>query len=138
MRTFAALAAVATAALLLLPGCPLAACGAFDGAGDQNLRSTSGDAIILCENGGFAATLANGTIYEGRAFAQYDAETGTSTWQLADGESGNELMALTFDDGTGTYHASAIGTDFTAVTLDQVERDHAHVQCDDLALRTWW
>jgi len=136
MRTLAA-ALLATAALLL-PGCPLAACGAFEGEGDQNLRSASGDAIILCENGGFAATLANGTIYEGRAFASYDEALGQRVVQLADGESGGALMELRLDSATNRWDAAAIGSDFETVTLDEVERDHAHVQCDDLQLRTWW
>lgn len=47
-------------------------------------------------------------------------------------------MALSYDAATSTYHAATIGSEFSAVTLDEVERDHAHVQCDDLQLRTWW
>lgn len=128
MRTLLALALFP--ATLLLPGCPLA-CGGFDGAGDAVYRSADGQSMMVCQNGGYARS--KGTEFSEGRWA--DLQDNILTASV--GETGAQSFTMTFDTAdsqTGTID----GVTFTHVTLDQVELDHAHVQCDDLATRAWW
>lgn len=118
MRTL--LASVALASSLLATGC--FACGGWDGEDDTMLKSTAGDAILVCGNGGFSAMLANGDFIEGWATTSYD-EVGNAVYQYTIGET---LAPIEF---AGTFEVRA---------MDQVERDHANVLCVDLESRAWW
>ena len=128
MKLLAAVALVIPAALTVLPGCPLQ-CGDWQGAGDTMYRNDRGESLMLCQNGGYAATLNTGMV-EG-VFEYTDMirganpETGARTFTMA-----------TSPDGTATS-AELAGT-WTVATLDQVELDHAHIQCLDLETRAWW
>jgi len=125
------LAAVALSSSLLVTGCPLGGCGAFEGGGNR-VYERSSEMLLLCETGGFVATL-DTTLLEGRYAS---TETGTIVGTL--GEDGTHAFELT-DNLDGTASAPELGADaWTAVTLDTVAADHANVLCNDLALRAWW
>lgn len=122
------LAAALTTTTLLLQGC---LCGGYEGAGDQVMRRDNGDSMILCESGGYAAMLADGRILEG-TFSRSSTITG------ADGETGARAFSMTVDADGITHTSTELGSGWATVTLDQVELDHAHVQCTDLEARAWW
>ncbi len=87
--------------------------------------------ILLCENGGFVATL-DTTMVEGR----YTDSSGMVT--ATKGEDGSIAFELA-DNYDGTSRALQLGEGvWTSVTLDTVAADHSNVLCDDLALRGWW
>lgn len=125
MRTLLALALALVA--LALPAC---ACGGWEGAGDTVMRRTGGDALILCSNGGYAAMLSSGALMEGRYDWSADI-VGTS-------ETGAHAFRLTSDGTEPSFGSTELGDGWQIVTLDEVELDHAHVQCTDLEARAWW
>ncbi len=116
MRTLLVSVALASS---LLAGC--FTCG-WDGENDTMLRSQSGDAVLVCGNGGFSAVLANGDFVEGWATTSYD-DAGNTTYSYTVGETGQPFELA------GTFEERA---------MDQVERDHANVLCVDLETRAWW
>jgi hypothetical protein len=131
MRTVFAAIAIAPL-LLLLPGCPLA-CG-YEGQGDRTFVRGA-DSMILCTNGGFAATLSTG-IVEGR----YTAELGPGgeVFRATVGPSGAAAFTLTAH-GDGTASAPELGElAWEEVHLGQIELDLAHLQCLDVETRAWW
>jgi hypothetical protein len=113
------LAVVALASSLLASGC--FACG-WDGADDTMLKAPSGDAILVCGNGGFSAMLVNGDFVEGFATTNVD-DLGNVTYSYTVGETG---AAIEF------------AGEFEVRDMDIVERDHANVLCVDLEARAWW
>lgn len=119
--------------LLLLPGCPFA-CGAYDGQGDRTFVRGA-DSMILCTNGGYAATLSTG-ILEGRYTD--DAATGDEVFHATLGPSGTVAFTLTAH-GDGTASAPELGElAWQEVQLDKTDLDHADLQCSDLETRAWW
>lgn len=128
MRTLLAVAALVPAALTLLPGCPLG-CGGWEGRGDTMFRSEGGEAVMLCANGGFAATLSTGNV-EG-VFEWSDEITASNP------DTGARVFSMK-TDVNGATSSPELGAGWTQATLDQVELDHAHVQCADLETRAWW
>jgi hypothetical protein len=127
MRTLLALATVT--ALSSLTGC--LTCGGFTGGGDRVLARNS-DAIILCENTGFIATTAAGVV-EGRYVTEADGSI-TATR----GDTASTAFVLTWDgNGTATTTDLGDGT-WTQRDMNQVELNHADIQCTDLANRSWW
>ncbi len=128
MRTFLAVAALIPAALTLLPGCPFG-CGGFEGRGDTMYRSTTGDSVMLCANGGYSATIKNAEsegVYEwSDEVRASNPETGARTFSLV-------------TDASGATSSPELGAGWTVATLDKVELDHAHVMCADIETRAWW
>lgn len=131
MRTL--LAALAVASLfLLLPGC--LACGAYEGQGDRTFVRGA-DSMILCTNGGYAATLSTG-ILEGRYTAE--VATGGEVFHATLGPGGAAAFTLTAP-GDGTATAPELGAlAWEEVQLDPTDLDHAHLQCLDVESREWW
>jgi hypothetical protein len=125
------LAGFAVTASLLATGCPIAGCGGYEGGGNRAYERSS-EMLLLCENGGFVATL-DTELLEGRYVrAESGAIIGTR------GDDASLAFELT-DNGDGTATAPALGTEAWAeVDLDQVAADHANVLCNDLATRAWW
>jgi len=121
------LAALVPAAMTLT-GC---LCGGWEGQDDQVLRTENGDAMQLCSNGGYAVMMANGTILEGYAVADSGLITGSN------GETGARAFVMTTQSDLSKA-STELGAGWKVVTLDQVELDHAHVQCADLETRAWW
>jgi hypothetical protein len=131
MRTILSAIAVAPL-LLLLPGCPLA-CG-YDGQGDRTFVR-SADSMILCTNGGYAATLST-ALLEGR----YTAEVVTDgeVFHATVGLNGAAAFTLTAH-GDGTASAPELGDlAWQEVQLDETELHYAHMQCLDVETREWW
>lgn len=131
MRTILSAIAVAPL-LLLLPGCPLA-CG-YSGQGDRTFVRGA-DSMILCTNGGYAATLSTGLL-EGR----YTAELapGAEVFRATVGPSGAAAFTLTAH-GDGTASAPELGElAWEEVQLDETELHYAHMQCLDVETRAWW
>jgi hypothetical protein len=115
-------------AVMTLTGC---LCGGWEGGDDQVLRTANGDAMQLCGNGGYAVMMANGTLLEGHISDDGTLVAGSI------GETGARGFTMTTEvDGSRTSPELGIG--WTPVVLDQVELDHAHVQCADLETRAWW
>lgn len=128
MRTLLVLAALVP--MTVLSGCTVFGCGGYDGDNDIVMKRESGDTIILCDNGGYAATLADGTMLEGR----YDW---SSELYGTDGATGAAAFVFSYaDDGSMT--SAELGARWNVTTLDEVALDHAHVQCTDLETRAWW
>jgi hypothetical protein len=125
MRTSFAVAALLPAALTLASGC---GCG-WEGRGDTMYRSTAGDSVMLCANGGFSATVKTGDI-EG-VFEWSDEIRGENP------ETGARVFSMV-TDANGATTSPELGTGWAVATLDQVELDHAHVLCSDLETRAWW
>jgi hypothetical protein len=115
-------------ALLLLPGCPFE-CGGFDGAGDVMIRRGD-DAVFLCRNGGFVATIA-GRAIEGRF------EDSGAVVVGANGATGARELSLTRGNA-GAWTSAELGDGWTTDMLGQTELDHADVQCTGLEMRAWW
>lgn len=111
-------------------GCVPFGCGSFEGGSNRAFERGS-EMILLCENGGFVASLETEMV-EGR----YDA---ASTNVVATrGENGHLAFELV-EHGDGTATASKLGDGaWTAVVLDTVAADHSNVLCNDLEVRAWW
>ncbi len=124
MKTLLALVPAA----MTLTGC---LCGAYEGQDDQVLRTANGDAMQLCSNGGFAVMMANGTLLEGHLSDEGGLIAGSN------GDTGSRAFSMT-TEADGSRTSPELGAGWTTVTLDQVELDHAHVQCADLETRAWW
>src|SRR5688572_6069642 len=122
------LLALILTASILLPGC--FACG-FEGEGDRTYRRGN-EALILCTNGGFVLTTETGYI-EGRYV--FDGTTTTATLE----NTLDVVFKLTDNHADGTATTPELGASaWESVELDQVDLDHAHLQCKDLEARDWW
>ena len=125
MRTSLAIAALLPAALTLASGCGCS----WEGRGDTMYRSTAGDSVMLCANGGFSATVKNADL------------EGVFEWsdqiRAENPETGARMFSMV-TDANGATTSPELGTGWSVATLDQVELDHAHVMCSDLETRAWW
>jgi hypothetical protein len=95
--------------------------------------------MILCTNGGYAAMLSTG-ILEGRytAVSAAGGATGGVVFHATVGPSGAAAFTLTAH-GDGTATAPELGElAWEEVHLNQVDLDHAHLQCFDIESRAWW
>jgi hypothetical protein len=115
-------------ALPFLPGCP-GDCGAFNGAGDVMVRRGD-DAVFLCRNGGFVATIA------GRAIQGRFEDTGAMVIS-ANGTTGAREFSLTRGNA-GAWSSAELGDGWTTDALSKTELDHADVQCAGLETQAWW
>jgi len=115
-------------AAMTLTGC---LCGGWDGGQDQVLRTANGDAMQVCSNGGYSVMMANGTLLEGHISDDGTLIAGST------GETGARAFTMTTQPD-GSKSSPELGAGWSSVTLDQVELDHAHVQCADLEMRAWW
>jgi hypothetical protein len=89
------------------------------------------DSMIVCANGGFAATLSTGFI-EGRTGLQDDGGM-----RGAVGETG--ALAFTMSNlPDGSRNSPQLGAGWTLAVLDKTDLDHAHGMCSDLEARAWW
>ncbi|MEO8548693.1 MAG: hypothetical protein ABI678_01920 [Kofleriaceae bacterium] len=123
------LAATLLALTTLASGC--LGCSAFSGGGDRVLARNN-DAIILCENAGFIATTAGG-VTEGTYTTAADGSI-TATR----GDTASTAFVLTWSgDGTAATTDLCEGN-WTQREMNATELDHADIQCQDLASRSWW
>lgn len=129
MRTVIA-ASLLLALTLTQAGCPR--CGGFEGSGNRVYQRSDSELLILCDNGGFVATLADRMI-EGFYLDNLDG-TGIAT----NGEDGQ----LAFDariNSDATLATPQLGeTPWTQMNLDATALDHSDVLCQDLQYRGWW
>jgi hypothetical protein len=125
---------VAVLAATTLSGCFAFECGGLESQNDA-LFTKGNDALIVCGNGGFAAMLSTGE-REGR-FALTWNEDGTRMIEGFDGASSEVEFTLNETAG-GTFMSAELGDGWTDTTLDEIDRDHAHMLCVDLETRTWW
>ncbi len=117
---------VALTASISATGClPIAGCSAYSGTGDMAYQRGN-DALIVCANGGYTATLGTPT-QEGRV-------NGT---QLTNGPTGAIITTQVVDETTGNVTAFGDGA-WANVPLDQTALNHADSLCQDLATRAWW
>lgn len=125
------LASVVALSAFLANGCVPLGCGAFEGGGNR-VYERENDMLILCENGGFVATL-DTSMLEGR----FSEELPGSVTGMR-GEDGQLAFELA-DHGDGTASAPQLGEGmWTAKAFDEVALDHSNVLCNDLQYRTWW
>jgi hypothetical protein len=128
MRTVIA-ASLLLALTLAQTGC--LRCG-FDGSGNRVYQRNNAEMLILCDNGGFVATLTDGMV-EGFYLDNLDG-TGMAT----NGEDG-ELAFDTQVTADGTLATPQLGdTPWTQMNLDATALDHSDVLCQDLQYRGWW
>ncbi len=131
MRTILLASLAALSALVANSGCVPFGCGGFDGGGNRALERGS-EMLLLCENGGFVASL-EASMLEGR----YSNTDGTMTIGTK-GDDGALAFELR-DNHDGTSIAPQLGDGlWTYVPLDTVAADHANVLCEDLEVRAWW
>ena len=129
---------VAFASLLLVvatlsAGCPLApSCGGFEGGGNRVYQRNDAEMLILCENGGFVATLTD-RMLEGTYL-----DNGDGTGIATNGEDGQ----LAFDaqlNADATLSTPQLGeTAWTSMDLSPTALDHSNSLCQDLQYRSWW
>jgi hypothetical protein len=106
-------------------------CGGFSGGNDRVLARDS-DSIILCENAGFIVTTASGVIEGTYATATDGSITATR------GDNASTAFVLTWHSD-GTAFTTDLGEgDWTQRQMNATELDHADIQCQDLASRSWW
>jgi len=130
MRNIALLASLVS--VVLLEGCILG-CGAYEGSSDRVYQRNQSEMLILCDNGGFVATLSDRMV-EGLYTNNADGRTGIGT----NGENGQLAFESTINDDY-TLSTPELGTDvWTQMNLDRTALDHADVLCQDLELRSWW
>jgi hypothetical protein len=131
MRNAVTAALALAAALVAHTGCVPFGCGGFEGGG--NLAYERGtEMLLLCENGGFVATL-DTQMLEGRFQSQSGVVTGTK------GDDGQLAFELVESLETSEWTSTQLGDGaWTMVNLDTVAADHANVLCNDLATRPWW
>jgi hypothetical protein len=123
------LAATLLALSTLASGC--IGCSAFSG-GDDRVLSRNSDSIILCENTGFIATTSAGVIEGTYATAADGSITATR------GDNASTAFVLTWG-GDGTAETTDLGEgNWTQRDMNTTELDHADIQCQDLASRSWW
>jgi hypothetical protein len=107
-------------------------CGGFDGSGNRVYQRNNAEMLILCDNGGFVATLTEDMV-EGFYLDNLDG-TGMAT----NGEDGQ----LAFDariNTDATLSTPQLGeTPWTQMNLDATALDHSDVLCQDLTYRAWW
>ncbi|MGE5184724.1 MAG: hypothetical protein ACM31C_21780 [Acidobacteriota bacterium] len=131
------LASVLIAAIASLStGCVPFGCSAasYQGANDK-VYARGSDQLILCENGGFTADLATGTV-EG----YYTDNAPGSTVAVVGTTGGTDQPAFDLSnnaDGTASIPSFGAGT-WTEVALDKTGLDHADTRCQDLETRAWW
>jgi hypothetical protein len=116
------------AVLVLFTGC---SCGAFSGK-DDRVYARSSDTLILCDNGGFVADVATGTI-EGRYAVNPDTSI---TATRGDDPSATYTLSFQADNTLATTNLGDGA--WNELTLSKTELDHADVRCTDLASRAWW
>lgn len=115
---------VALTASISATGClPIAGCSAYSGTGDMAYQRGN-DALIVCANGGYTATLGTVT-QEGMA----------SNGELTDGPTGAVASTLGYVDGSATAFGDGA---WANVPPDQTVLNHADSLCQDLATRAWW
>ena len=119
-----------SALVLAQAGC--LTCGAFDGGGNKVYQRNNAEMLILCDNGGFVATLTDRMV-EGIYLDNLDG-TGMAT----NGEDG--LLAFDARINTdATLSTPQLGeTAWTQMNLDATALDHSDVLCQDLQYRGWW
>jgi hypothetical protein len=131
MRTILLASLAALSALLTSSGCTAFGCGDFDGGGNRALERGS-EMLLLCDNGGFVASLET-SMLEGR----YSVADGTMTVGTK-GDDGSLAFELV-DNFDGTFATRQLGDGaWTYIPLDKVAADHANVLCEDLEVRDWW
>lgn len=131
MRNVLLASLVAFSAFVANTGCVPFGCGGFEGGGNRAYERNS-EMILLCENGGFVATL-DTTMIEGR-YSNNDTGAVTAT----KGDDGSLAFEIA-DNHDGTSRAPQLGDGlWTNIEMDTVTADHSNVLCNDLALRDWW
>lgn len=124
-------ALLASAVMVSLLGSAGCECGAFNGGGDR-VYSRGAESMILCENGGFVANLATGSV-EGRVM-----QDASGRWFATEGDNGQLAFDFSYAAG-GSLDAPQLGpTAWTPKAMDATALDHADVQCADLETRSWW
>jgi hypothetical protein len=123
------LASLLLATASLASGC--IGCGGYSGAGDRVYQRGT-ESLILCENGGFVANTASGSI-EGRYLQDESGQ-----WFATRGDDGQLAFDIAYG-ADGSLSAPQLGeTAWTSAALDATALDHADVQCQDLETRAWW
>src|SRR5215831_9464725 len=133
MRTILASLLLGTLAVTLT-GCPFG-CGGFSGSNDR-VFARGNDQLILCENGGYVATVNNATLqgfYTENAAGSSIAYTGT------DGPTAQHSFDLSYPTGATGASIPQFGSgEWDEQALDKTALDHADTRCQNLETQTWW
>jgi len=110
-------------------------CGGFSGGNDRVLARNN-DSIILCENTGFIATL---TSQQGAGVIEgtYAIAVDSSIIATRGDNASAAFVLMWVGDGTATTTNLGTGA-WTERQMNTTELDHADIQCQDLASRSWW
>jgi hypothetical protein len=132
MRTILASLLVATFATTL-PGC--FGCGAYSGSNDK-VFARGNDQLILCENGGYVATVSNATL---QGFYTENAPGSSIAYVGTDGPTSQHSFDLTETAGGQGANIPQFGqAPWELVSLDKTALDHADSLCQGLETQSWW
>ncbi len=107
-------------------------CGGFEGQENRVYQRSNAEMLILCENGGFVATLTDHMV-EGLYLDNLDG-TGIAT----NGDDG-QVAFDTRVNADGTLATPQLGeAPWTQMNLNATALDHSNVLCQDLTNRGWW
>lgn len=131
MRTILASLLLLGSLATTLPGC--LGCGAYSGSGDQ-VFARGNDQLILCENGGYVATVNNATL---QGFYTENAPGSSIAYVGTDGPTGQHSFDMTAQTDSWSITQFGDGS-WDAVALDKTALDHADSLCQNLETQTWW
>jgi hypothetical protein len=105
-------------------------CGAFEGQANR-VYQRDNEMLILCDNGGFVALLADRMVEGLYTYNADGSVTATS----------GEDSALAFEalqQGDALTAPQLGEASWTQLSLDKTALDHSNNLCNDLTYRTWW
>jgi hypothetical protein len=129
----AALASLLLAVVVTQTGCPAAfSCGGFEGTSNRVYQRNDAEMLILCENGGFVATLSD------RMVEGFYLDNADGTGLATSGDSGQLAFDALFNADATLLTPQLGDTPWTQMNLSATALDHSNVLCEDLEYRGWW
>lgn len=114
-------------------GCPAAfSCGGFEGTSNRVFQRNDTEMLILCENGGFVATLSD------RMVEGYFLDNTDGTGIATSGDSGQLAFDVHFRSVDTLVTPQLGDAMWSQMSLSATALDHSNVLCEDLEYRGWW
>lgn len=129
----AALASLLLAVAIAQTGCtgPFG-CGGFEGTNNRVYQRDATEMLILCDNGGFVATLTD------RMVEGFYLDNADGTGMATSGDSGQLAFDVQFRSADTLVTPQLGDAMWTQMNLSATALDHSDVLCQDLEYRGWW